>query len=128
MQTTESERLVLIQKKEEVCQLSLEILDIIHQEKTNGQDVIDVKKKMIKILSLLHILASYGWPSRDLDELMKLVVRFYSFQSKARDDIVLGIPIGELFCLTVNSIEFSYGWFPPIIKSPIPPYDILAKK
>jgi hypothetical protein len=128
MQTTESERLVLIQKKEEICQLSLEILDIIHQEKTTGQDVIDVKKKMIKILSILHILASYGWPSRDLDELMKLVVRFYSFQSKARDDIVLGIPIGELFCLTVNSIEFSYGWFPAIIKSPIPPYDILAKK
>ena len=128
MQTTESERLVLIQKKEEICQLSLEILDIIHQEKTSGQDVIDVKKKMIKILSILHILASYGWPSRDLDELMKLVVRFYTLQSKARDDIVLGIPIGELFCLTVNSIEFSYGWFPTIIKSPIPPYDILAKK
>jgi hypothetical protein len=128
MQTTESERLVLIQKKEEICQLSLEILDIIHQEKTTGQDVIDVKKKMIKILSILHILASYGWPGRDLDELVKLVVRFYSLQSKARDDIVLGIPIGELFCLTVNSIVFSYGWFPTIIKSPIPPYDILAKK
>jgi len=128
MQTTESERLLLIQKKEEVCQLSLEILDIIHQEKTNGQDVIDVKKKMVKILSLLHILASYGSPSRDLDELMKLVVRFFSVQSKARDDIVLGVPVGELFCLTVNSIEFSYGWFPTIIKSPIPPFDILTKK
>jgi hypothetical protein len=128
MQTTESERLLLIQKKEEVCQLSLEILDIIHQEKTNGQDVIDVKKKMVKILSLLHILASYGSPSRDLDELMKLVVRFFAFQSKARDDVVLGVPIGELFCLTVNSIEFSYSWFPTIIKSPIPPFDILAKK
>jgi hypothetical protein len=128
MQTTEAERLLLIQKKEEVCQLSLEILDILHQEKTNGQDVIDVKKKMVKILSLLHILASYGSPSRDLDELMKLVVRFFAFQSKARDDIVLGVPIGELFCLTVNSIEFSYGWFPTIIKSPIPPFDILAKK
>jgi hypothetical protein len=128
MQTTEAERLLLIQKKEEVCQLSLEILDILHQEKTNGQDVIDVKKKMVKILSLLHILASYGSPSRDLDELMKLVVRFFAFQSKARDDIVLGVPIGELFCLTVNSIEFSYGWFPVLIKSPIPPFDILAKK
>jgi hypothetical protein len=128
MQTTESERLLLIQKKEEICQLSLEILDIIHQEKTDGQDVIDVKKKMVKILSLLHILASYGSPSRDLDELMKLVVRFYQFQSKARDDIVLGVPIGELFCLTVNSIEFSYGWFPTLIKAQIPPFDILAKK
>jgi hypothetical protein len=128
MQITESERLLLIQKKEEVCQLSLEILDIIHQENTNGDDVIEVKKKMIQILSLLHMLASYGSPSRDLDELMKLVVRFYSFQSKARDDIVLGVPIGELFCITVNSIEFSFGWLPTIIKSPIPPFDILAKR
>jgi hypothetical protein len=128
MQTTEPERLLLIQKKEEVCQLTLEILDIIHQERTTGQDVTDVKKKMVKTLSLLHILASYGSPSRDLDDLMKLVVRFFAFQSKARDDIVLGIPIGELFCITVNSIEFSYGWFPTIIKSPIPPFDILVKK
>ena len=128
MQTTESERLLLIQKKEEVCQISQEILDIIHQETTNGDDVIEVKKKMVQILSLLHMLASYGSPSRDLNELTKLVVRFYQFQSKARDDIVLGVPLGELFCITVNSIEFSYGWFPTIIKAPIPPFDILAKK
>jgi len=128
MQTSESERLLLIEKKEEVCRLSLEILDIIHQERTTGDDVIEVKKRMVQILSLVHMLASYGSPSRDLDELMKLVVRFYQFQSKARDDIVLGVPIGELFCITVNSIEFSYGWFPTIIKSQIPPFDILAKK
>jgi hypothetical protein len=128
MQTTESERLLLIEKKEEVCRLSLEILEIIHQEKTTGDDVIEVKKRMVQILSQLHILASYGSPSRDLDDVMKLVVRFYSFQSKARDDIVLGVPIGELFCITVNSIEFSYGWLPTIIKSPVPPFDILTKK
>jgi hypothetical protein len=128
MQTTEPERLLLIQKKEEVCTLSLEILDIIHQERTSGADVIEVKKKMVRILSLLHMLASYGSPSRDLDELTKLVVRFFSLQSKARDDIVLGIPLGELFCITVNSIEFSYGWIPTLIKSPLPPFDILAKK
>jgi hypothetical protein len=128
MQTTESERLLLIQKKEEVCQLSQEILDIIHQEQTNGEDVIEVKKKMVQVFSLLHILASYGSPSRDLNELTKLVVRFFQFQSKARDDIVLGVPIGELFCITVNSIEFSYSWIPTIIKSPVPPFDILSKK
>jgi hypothetical protein len=128
MQTTESERLLLIQKKEEVCQISQEILDIIHQENTNGDDVIAVKKKMLQILSLLHMLAGYGSPSRDLNELMKLVIRFCQYQSKARDDIVLGVPIGELFCITVNSIEFSSGWIPTIVKSPIPPFDILAKK
>jgi hypothetical protein len=128
MQTTESERLLIIEKKEEVCRLSLEILDIIHQEKTGGDDVIEVKKRMIQILSLLHILASYGSPNRDLDAVMRLVLRFFSLQSKARDDIVLGVPVGELFCITVNAIEFSSGWIPPIIKAQVPPYDILTKK
>jgi hypothetical protein len=128
MQTTEPERLVLIQKKEEICQLTLEILDILHQDRTTGQDVIDVKKKMIKTLSLLHILASYGSPGRDLNELMKLVVRFCQFQGRGRNDLGPGIPIGELFCITVNSIEFSYSWLPTIIKSPVPPFDILSKK
>jgi hypothetical protein len=128
MQTTESERQLLIQKKEEVCQLSLEILDIIHQEKTSGEDIIEVKKRMVQILSLLHILASYGSPGRDMDGLMRLVLRFYSSQSKAREDFVSGIPVAELFCITANSIDFSYSWLPTIIKAQIPPHDILVKK
>lgn len=128
MQTTESERLLLIEKKEEVCQLSLEILDIIHKERTNGGDVIEIRKKMIRILSLLHMLAGYGSPGRDLNEVMKIVVRFCQLQSRARDDIVQGIPIAELFCITVNSIEFSYSWFPTLIKTRIPPFDILVRK
>lgn len=128
MQTTESERLLLIQKREEVCQLSSEILDIIHQDRTNSDDVIEVKKRMIRILSLLHMLSSYGSPGRDLNEVTKLVVRFFQQQSKERDDIVLDVPIGELFCITVNSIDFSTGWLPTFIKSPVPPFDILARK
>ncbi|MDD1682819.1 MAG: hypothetical protein LUO98_03185 [Methanoregula sp.] len=128
MQTTESERLLLMEKKEEVCRLSLEILDIIHQENTAGEDVIEVKKRMVQILSLLHILAGYGSPGRDLDALMRLALRFYSVQGKARDDFVSGIPVAELFCITANSIDFSSSWFPTIIKAHIPPHDILVKK
>jgi hypothetical protein len=128
MQTTEPERLLLIEKKEEVCRLSLEILDIIHQETTTGEDVIEVKKRMVQILSLLHILAGYGSPGRDLDALMRLALRFYSLQGRARDDFVSGIPVAELFCITANSIGFSYGWLPTIIKAQVPPHDILVKK
>lgn len=128
MQTTESERLLVIEKKEEVCRLSLEILDIIHQDKTNGDDLLKVKKKMVQVLSLLHVLASYGSPNRDLDAIMRLVLRFFSVQGKDKDAFIQGVAIGELFCITVNSIEFTTGWIPPIIRAQVPPHDILMKK
>jgi len=128
MQTTESERLLVIEKKEEVCRLSLEILDIIHQDKSDGDDVLEVKKKMVQVLSLLHVLASYGSPNRDLDAITRLVLRFFSVQSKDKDAFIQGVAIGELFCITVNSIEFTTGWIPPIIKAQVPPHDILMKK
>ncbi|MDD1680695.1 MAG: hypothetical protein LUQ35_03710 [Methanoregula sp.] len=128
MQTTEPERLLVIEKKEEVCRLSLEILDILHQDKTDGEDVAEVKKRMIQVLSLLHIVASYGSPNRDLDAVMRLVLRFFSVQSKDKDGFIQGVAIGELFCITVNSIEFTTGWIPPILKAQVPPHDILTKK
>lgn len=128
MQTTEPERLLIIEKKEEVCRISLEILDIIHQEKTNVDDVMEVKKRMIQILSLLHVLASYGSPNRDLDAVMRLVLRFFALQNRDRDGYLQGVSVVELFCITVNAIEFTTGWIPPIIKAQVPPYDILIKK
>lgn len=128
MQTTESERLLLIEKKEEVCRLSLEILDIIHQPDAAGDDVIGVKKRMVQILSLLHVLAGYGSPGRDLDALMRLALRFFQMQGRARDDFIAGIPIAELFCVTANSVDFSWGWLPTIIKAQVPPHDILVRK
>ena len=128
MQTTESERLLLIEKKGEICRLSLEILDIIHQEKTSGDDIVDVKKRMIQILSLLHTLAAYGSPGRDLNEVVKLAIRFFQLQGRERDDFLSGVPVAELFCITVNAIEFSFSWMPVIVKAAIPPFDILGKK
>jgi len=127
MQSSESERLLLIEKKAEICRLSLEILDIIHQETTSRDDIVDVKKRMIQILSLLHALAAYGSPGRNLNEVMKLVVRFCQLQGRERDDFISGVPVAELFCITVNAIEFSYSWMPVIVKAPIPPFDILRK-
>lgn len=128
MQITESERLLVLEKKDEVCRLSLEILDIIHQQKTDSDDIFEVKKRMIQILSLLNSLASYGFPGRDLDAVMKLVLRFFSMQGREKDDYLQGIPLCELFCITVNAIDFTPGWIPPIIRSPVPPHDILVKK
>jgi len=127
MQSTETERLLLIEKKAEICRLSLEILEIIHQETTSRDDIVDVKKRMIQILSLLHTLAAYGSPGRNLNEVMKLVVRFCQLQGRERDDFISGVPVAELFCITVNAIEFSYSWMPVIVKTPIPPFDILRK-
>jgi hypothetical protein len=118
MQISESERILLIQKKEDIHKLSQEILDITGKKQTTTQDVIDVKKKMVQILSLLHIISSYSSPNRDLNALMKLVIRIFTFQAQSKDQIVLPQMI-ELFCTIANSVEFSYGWFPTIFKAQI---------
>jgi hypothetical protein len=128
MQITESERLLILEKKEEICRLTLEILDIVHQPRTDSDDIIEVKKRMIRILALLSSLASYGFPGRDLDAVMKLVLRFFSMQGRAKDDFLQGIPLCELFCITANSIDYTSGWLPPLIRSPVPPHDILVRK
>lgn len=56
VELTEKERLMLVQKKEEIRKLTTEILDIIQYPKKQSE----VKKKMTSILSLLSTIASYS--------------------------------------------------------------------
>jgi hypothetical protein len=53
----------LFKKKEEIGKMSQEILEFINKENFSNQDKTDVKKKMVQILAILHILATYGKPA-----------------------------------------------------------------
>ena len=64
MQITEAERILLIQKKEEVRAVSQELLEISAKDSYSVQDVADIKKKLVHILSLLHIISSMEAQSR----------------------------------------------------------------
>ena len=118
MQISESERLILIQKKEEICKISQEILEITGKEHTSREDVIAVKKKMVQILSSLHIIASYSSPNRNLDAIMRVSLQINSMSVVTNETILLP-NYTEFFCTIVNSVEFSYGWFPTIFKAQV---------
>jgi len=127
MQVSESERLLLVQKKEEICKISQEILAITGKEQTNRHDVIEVKQKMIQILSNLHIIASYSSPNRDLDAIMRVYLQITAFQIQTGDQLLLPGLI-EFFVTVSNSVEFSYSWFPTIFKAQVKGYGIEMHK
>ena len=120
MDITENERLLLIQKKEEIRILTQEILDLVDKEVLSHQDITDVKKKLVHILSLLHILASYGSPNRDLHSIMMFVVQIIGLELEPEMVIILKAHL-EIVCIVVNSINFSYSPWPSLFKAAIPP-------
>jgi hypothetical protein len=56
LELTETERLMLVEKKEEIRKLTTEILDLASKPKND----LEIKKKFTNILSLLNTIASYS--------------------------------------------------------------------
>jgi len=61
MELTETERLMLVGKKEEIRESTEEIIELSCDLKKN---VIEIKKKITGILSLLSTIASYSKPKK----------------------------------------------------------------
>lgn len=127
MNITEGERLLLIQKKEEIRTITQEIIEIVNKESTTRQDITEVKKKFLHVLSLLHILASYGSPNRDLQSLMMNIIQIIGMELRVANSIVLKANI-EITCIVVNSITFSFSPWPTLIKLSIPPLSAEVQK
>ena len=124
MKITEKERLILVEKKEEIYTQTCEILDIIH----NASPLItELKKRITGILSNISIIASYAdSKSHKLEPLTTIANALFSmmsgyerFISKTRDkdeeDFIrmlkeygwqLIVKDTEMFCNIVNSIRF----------------------
>jgi len=119
MQISEAERILLIQKKEEIRVVTQELLEISTKPSYTIQDIAEIKKKLVHILSLLHIISSYGSPNRDLHNLMRLAVEIDGFLTVMPAATNLRI---DVFCMVANSITFSYSWWPSIFRAGIPKY------
>lgn len=104
MQISETERLMLVKKKEEICGVTLEILKIAN---VNQQEV-EIKKGMTLILSLLSTIASYSSPkNHDLDaveDMVNIITSQLDLENYALAECML-----EVFCNTVNSIRFDFN-------------------
>jgi hypothetical protein len=97
MELTETERLMLVGKKDEIRKLTEELLELVNSPDRNR---VEIKKKITGILSLLSTIASYSKPKNyNLDRitLMANVLNSSSFQF-----------LFEVFCNTVNSIRFDF--------------------
>jgi len=106
MELTEKERLMLVEKKEEIRKLTTEILDIMDDPKKQSE----VKKKITSILSLLSTIASYSNSKNyNLDAFTQMANVIFTFgigrHGELRPLTVFEI---ETFCNYVNSIQFEF--------------------
>jgi hypothetical protein len=106
MQITETERLMLTKKKEEICGLTLQILDIAHDK----QKELEIKKKFTTIISLLSQIASYSETKHDLNGLTKAInLLFLKMDQEKLGPYWIASPITiEMACNFLNSVRFNF--------------------
>jgi len=106
MELTEKERLMLVQKKEEILKLTKEILEITQER--DRERALEVKKKMTSILSLISTIGSYAKSKYDSRNLWASTNMIF-LQMNALGDHWPSIRAWiEVFCNTVNLIEFDF--------------------
>lgn len=106
MKLSEKERLMLVEKKDEIRKLTNEISDNVHTK----PDAVFIKNKINSILSLLSIISSYSdSKSHNLDEFvrytMMLNISVQDYNSSHRWHTVATRL--DLWCNMVNSIRFN---------------------
>jgi hypothetical protein len=87
MELSENERLMLVRKKEEIYEITAELLT---GKGSNSEKI----SKMNKILSVLSIIESYAKPDRDLSVFPRFVLHISSLQESGMDTSFLI----ETFC------------------------------
>lgn len=107
MELTEKERLILMEKKEEIRKLTTEILDIA----SKLENALEVKKKFTSILSLLNTIASYSDSKNyDLDaytSAINLLFTMMSYEKYSKWWVSSPLAI-EVACNYANAIRFNF--------------------
>ena len=104
MELSEQERRMLTEKKDEIRKLTEEIIDLEIDTKKNASEI---KKKVTGILSLISIIASYS-KSKNYDlEAINDMGKLMFLQLNRRYPPLATLFL-ELFCNTVNAIQFDF--------------------
>ncbi len=120
MEISEDERLMLVKKKEEIFEITSEIIRLYEP----GKNQIEIKNKLNQILSLLSTMAGYAKPDRDLNGFTKFVIHLsINLDTKGYDT---GVSL-QAFCTIVNSIKFDFTKNGLIISLPLKIEAILNK-
>ncbi len=106
MELTEAERMMLIKKKEEICGLTLQILDMAHDREKK----LEIKKNFTTIISLLSQMASYSHTKHNLTEMTEGINLLFILMDK--ETLHKGwhaSPHGiEFVCNFVNAVKFDF--------------------
>jgi hypothetical protein len=120
MELSENERLMLIKKKEEIFEITSEIIKTYEPR----ENQIEIKNKLNQILSLLSTMAGYAKPDRDLNTFTKFVIDLsINLDTPGYDT---GVSL-QAFCTIVNSIKFDITKKGLIISIPLKIEAILNK-
>ena len=105
MKLTEKERLMLVQRKDEILKLTIEILDI----KDDPKQALEIKKKMTSVLSQIGVLGSYSKSKNfNTGPLRKLTNELFIYMDMSKDIWIITSTNLEIWCNTVNSIQFDF--------------------
>ncbi len=119
MSISESERLLIIQKREELRVISQEILDLVNRESLSQQNINDIKKRFLQIISLLNIISTSTKSTFDIQALLtKMGHTIYGLESQnLRENAIINT---ESICFAVNGLPFFYSRWPAFLKAEIP--------
>lgn len=106
MEISETERLMLVKKKEEICTITLRILELSH----NSENILEIKKGFTQIISLLSQIASYSGTKHNLNELTKaLSLLFLQMDQETLHKHWIASPITiDVVCNFVNCVRFNF--------------------
>ncbi|MEM3797242.1 MAG: hypothetical protein QXE05_01420 [Nitrososphaeria archaeon] len=107
MELTEKERLMLVEKKDEIRRLTTEILEMA----SNPKNELEIKKKFTSILSHLNTIASYSDSKNiNLDNFTDVINILFGTMSIEKDSKMwIQSPILiEIICNYANSIRFNF--------------------
>lgn len=104
MELTETEKLLLVAKKEEIRKLTEDLLDLATNLEKNE---IEIKKKITGMLSLISTIASYSkfknYDLKGVTNMANMIYRMLGTKSYSIAELMM-----EGFCNTVNSIRFDF--------------------
>ena len=105
MKLTEKERLMLVQRKDEILKLTIEILDI----KNDPKQALEIKKKMTSVLSQIGVLESYS-KSKNINTgpLRNFTNTLFMNMGMSKDMWMILSTDLEIWCNIVNSIQFDF--------------------
>ncbi len=107
MEITEKERLMLVEKKDEIRKICLEMNDIIEDESMEFKEKKNrIKKDMTRIISILSVIGSYAKVKDDDFQRFQKIARYISDISNLG---YIPKPAIEIFCNATNGIRFDFN-------------------